>query len=42
MVAEDYANRLRKNLKKFENGLARKELNVTACMTPIYRNKRCR
>ena len=38
MVAEDYANRLRKNLKKFEKWLARKELNVTACMTPIYRN----
>lgn len=38
MVAEDYANRLRKNLKNSRSGLARKELNVTACMTPIYRN----
>ncbi len=38
MVAEDYANRLRKNLKKFRSGLTRKGLNVTACMTPICRN----
>lgn len=38
MVAEDYANRLRKNLKKFEKWARQKELNVTACMTPIYRN----
>ncbi len=38
MVAEDYTNRLRKNLKNSRSGLARKGLNVTACMTPICQN----
>lgn len=38
MVAEDYANRLRKNLKNSRSGHVRKGLNVIACMMPICRN----
>ncbi len=38
MLAEDFANRLRKNLKKFEKWARQKESNAIACTMLIYRN----
>jgi 23S rRNA (guanine2445-N2)-methyltransferase / 23S rRNA (guanine2069-N7)-methyltransferase len=38
LLAEDFANRLRKNLKNTRNGRVRKALNAIACMMPTCRS----